>query len=1214
MFRRENAKTGSQEDETKMNGGPGNSDLGQLQATMQAIEIACSSIQINVNPAAAEATILSLRQSPRPYQACQFIIENSQLPNARFQAAGAIRDAAIREWSFLSPDERKSLISFCLSYVMKHASSPDGYVQAKISSVAAQLLKRGWLEFIAAERDGFFSEIQLAVVGKHGLDVQFTGINFLESLVSEFSPSTSTALGLPREFHEQCRTSLEHDYLKKFYCWALEAAQSVTTAIINSDTAESEARVCSTALRLMLQVLNWDFSSSGGRVAKNSIDVFSFVAKEDSNSAYTLVQPGPSWRDVLITSGHIEWLLGLYGVLREKFSYKAYWIDCPLAVSARKLIVQLCSLTGTIFPSDAGHSQGKHLLQLISGIIQWIDPPNVVAKAIECGRSESELLDGCRGLLSVAAVTNPVSFDQLLKHIRPFGTLSLLSALMCEVVKDLMIKDLDEEPWSWVARDILLDTWTTLLTDTNSPGVKLLLPPEGINAAANLFFLIVESELKAASASEEKEDYFQASVAGDPSLLVIYLDLSFSVFWIVFIYFFFEALSDSFFSFFSPFVAMDERLSSYALIARAAIDVTIPFLTGLLSERFARLHQGSATNDPTTTMEELYSLLLITGHVLADEGEGETPLIPMAIETRFPDCTETDKHPVVVLSWSIIKFAEQSLDPNMRAAFFSPRLMEAIIWFLARWSSTYLMITGEMQSCTNSVDEATLLQMQHSRKALLSFSAEYTQGKMLLDVIVRISLTTLISYAGEKDLQALTCYQLLGGVVRRKNICSHLVTLDSWRELAHGFTNERVLFSLNASHQRSLAQTLVLSASGIRDSVEAHKYIKDLTSHMTSYLNDICGKNDIKSLSQKPDVIHVVTCILERLRGASSASEPRTQKAIYEMGFSVMQSILKLIEVYKDESAVVYLLLKLVVDWVDGQIIYLEPHETALVIDFCMHLLQLYSSHNIGKISVSVSSSLLSEANDEKYKDLRALLQLLQKLCTKDMVDVSSATSEDQQTSISQVIYVGVHIVSPLITIDMLKYPKLSLCSAVAYAGGVSRNDSKLNHEAFGHISGTLDFGLHHQDEEIVGMCLSSLRAIAFYHYKERAAGRDGLGPHATSYKDANGNFQDGILSRFLRSLLQLILFEDYSTDLVGAAADALFPLILCDHDLYQRLGNELVERQPNSMFKARMASALHSLTTSDGLSPSADRSNMRKFRKNLNRFLVDVRGFLRII
>lgn len=36
---------------------------------------------------------------------------------------------------------------------------------------------------------------------------------------------------------------------------------------------------------------------------------------------------------------------------------------------------------------------------------------------------------------------------------------------------------------------------------------------------------------------------------------------------------------------------MDERLSSYAFIARAAIDVAIPLLTSQFSERFAMLHQ-----------------------------------------------------------------------------------------------------------------------------------------------------------------------------------------------------------------------------------------------------------------------------------------------------------------------------------------------------------------------------------------------------------------------------------------------------------------------------------------------------------------------------------------------------------------------------------------------------------------------------------------------
>lgn len=47
--------------------------------------------------------------------------------------------------------------------------------------------------------------------------------------------------------------------------------------------------------------------------------------------------------------------------------------------------------------------------------------------------------------------------------------------------------------------------------------------------------------------------------------------------------------------------------------------------------------------------------------------------------------------------------------------------------------------------------------------------------------------------------------------------------------------------------------------------------------------------------------------MLERLRGAASASEPRTQKPIYELGFSVMNPILVLLEVYKHEVAVPYI-------------------------------------------------------------------------------------------------------------------------------------------------------------------------------------------------------------------------------------------------------------------------------------------------------------------
>ncbi|CAL1382927.1 unnamed protein product [Linum trigynum] len=1150
-------------------------DLAQLQSTMHAIELACSSIQMHTNSAAAEATLLSLNQSTRPYKLCQFILDNSQVANARFQAASAIRDAAMREWSSLTGDDKKGLIGFCLCYVMQRASSPEGYVQAKVSSVAAQLMKRGWLEFTVAEKETFLHQVNQAIIGIHGIDVQFSGINFLESLVSEFSPSTSSAMGLPREFHEQCRKSLELHYLKTFYCWAKDAAVSVSARISESGTEVPEVKVCTGSLRLMLQILNWEFQPNVTS-AKAGINVFSPGVRSDltasKRSDCNVAQPGAAWRDALISSGHVGWIVSFYAALREKFSTGRYWLDCPVAVSARKLIVQFCSLAGTVFLSGDEHMQQNHLLQLLSGIIHWIDPPDAIAQAIESGRSESEVLDGCRALLAIATVVNPILFDHLLKSIRPFGTLTLLSNLMSEVIKVQMTKRSDDETWSWEARDILLDTWTALLMPVDTSAGNTMLPLDGINAAANLFAMIAESELKSASASaldeDDGDDYLQASIS-----------------------------------------SMDERLISYALIGRAAVNVTIPLLTRLFSERVALLHQGRGIMDPTPTLEELYSLLLIIGHILADEPEGETPLIPNSIQSDFADTVETQNHPVVILSVSIIKFAEQSLNPEMRAAVFSPRLMEAVIWFLARWSCTYLL--------SEEIGESDLHLLQNSRKTLLSFFGEYNQGKSILDIIVRVSVTTLLSYPGEKNLQALTCFQLLHALVRRRHICSSLVLLDSWRALARAFTNEEALFLLNSVNQRSLAQTLVLSASGIKNSESANQYVRDLMGHATKYLIELSNKSDLKIISQRPDVILPLSCLLERLRGAARASEPRTQRALCEMGFSIMTPVLVLLEVYKNESTVIYMLLKCVVDWVDGQIAYLESRETAAVVEFSIRLLQLYSSHNIGKISISLSSNLISEANTEKYKDLRALLQLLSSFCSKDLVDFSLDSDESQSTNIAQVVYLGMHIVNPLISLELLKYPKLchdyfALLSHMleVYPETVGRLDS----EAFLHVLGTLDFGLHHQDTEIVNMCLRSLKALAAYHYKETTSGNLGLGSHATPVKDPRGDMQDGVLSRFLRLLLQLLLFEDYSPDLVSPAADALFPLILCEQELYQKLANELIERQVNPSFKSRLSSAFHMVTNANQLSCNLDRMNYQRFRKNVNAFLVEVRGFLRTV
>lgn len=1167
-----------------MQGFPGPpADLSQLRSTMQAVEHACSSIQMHMNPTESESVIVSLRQSPMPYQPCRYILENSLLPIARFQAAGAIRDAAIREWGILTDENKRSLILFCLCYVMEHASATEAYVQTKVSAVAAQLIKRGWQDFAYAEKVAIFSEVKQAILGIHGVDAQFSGINFLESLVSEFSLSTSTAMGLPSEFHEQCLSSLELNYLKEFYSWAKEAALSVTAKIAGPGATVLEDKVCSAALRLMFQILNWNFKHTSIALDSSAISSSSGIRLDTAllkKFERQLIQPGLAWHDTLISSGHTAWLLNLYATLRQKHSVDVIWLDSPLAVSARQLIVQLCSVTGTIFPSaeDNGQMQIKHMLQILSAIIQWVEPQDAISEAFNSGRSGSEVVDACHALLSFATLTTTMLFDNLLRSLRPFGTLHLLSTLTGEVVKANAMDYNEEETWTSEALDILLETWSVILgradTDNNTLSV------EGLTAAANLFNVIVESHLHAAaeSAFEDDDDcsHFHASVS-----------------------------------------KRDELLGSYALIARVTADTAIPLLIKLFSERVALLNQIHGGSDPTRTLEELYWLLLISGHVLTDSGEGETVLVPAVLLVKFSEIMEEAHHPVVALSWLILNFARLCLDSESRTSFFSPRLMEAVVWFLARWVDTYLMpldVTRGQIDITGQGGQPNGPQL--SKRVIFNFAGENDQGKLVVDLIIRISVITLTSYPGENELQTLSCRKLLGALVRRKNVCVHLVGSGSWCDLAKSFANEKSLLSVTARLQRSLAEILICAASGFKDLEASNQYVRELMGPAATHLVDISSRKDLKSVAQQADAIHVVCCLLERLRGAARATQPRTQKAIFEMGLFIMNPLLTLLEVYKNQSAVIYLLLKFVVDFVDGQVAFLNAKDTSTLVSFCIRLLQIYSSHNIGKMSVSLSTSLCNEAYAEKYKDLRALLQLLTNICSKDLVDFSSGSDEKDSPDIAEVIYVGFHIVTPLITPDLLKYPKLcrDYFALVSHILEVyPEKVAQLNKESFAQIVGTVDFGIQHQDTDVVSMCLGAVSALASYHYKERIAGKEGLGAHVVSSQQSNGESHENILRHFLQLLLHLLLFEDFRIELAGSVADALFPLLLCEQDLYQRLVQELVERQLTVELKTRLANALHSLTSSNQLSSSLDRANRQKFRKNLLTFLTEVSGFMRI-
>ncbi|GJN20859.1 hypothetical protein PR202_gb08288 [Eleusine coracana subsp. coracana] len=1101
-----------------MQGFPGgNPDPQQLQATMLAIEQACSLIQVRFRISLLANKLNSVWSCVlvRGSVLCSFgaavldlapRAETSQMPNARFQAAGAIGDAAIREWGILADDNKRSLILYCLNYVMEHASSPDGYVQSKVSAVAARLLKRGWVEFPDQDKATIFFEVEQSIRGIHGPNRQFAAINFLENLISEFSPLTASAMGLPKEFHEQCEWSTEVHFLK------------------------------------MLKI------NSGLR--SDTINLKKFER--------SLVKPGSMWREILISSGHTTWVLNFYTTLRQKYSYDTLWVDSPLSVSCRQLIVQLCSLAGSVFPNDNGDAQVNHLMHILAAAVLWIEPPDAIAASIRNGGSESEFIDGCHVLLSVASLTTTSLFDNLLKSIRQYGTINLLSALTAEAVKSVLDNQSEEETWGSDALDILLETWNVILGDVDAD--KTPISADGALAASSLFKIIVDSHLKAAAADSAFEDtddteYFHVSVS-----------------------------------------KRDEQLALYALIARAAADTTIPYLAQLFSERFARLSQKNGESDPTQTLEELYWLLLITSHVLTDSGEGETLLIPEALQAGFPNVFEAAQHPVVTLSWSIINFTRQCLDPGIRAKFFSPRLMECQGFLPASvanlppksYSDMSLrelidLLKARLEAKEKAANGAAVLAQSimvvpAAKEKKVECAAVLIQTAMVVPETAtpssslflaapfvplrrkktkkrKVTAAPLPLSPSRQPMACLWTYHLCSftyGVV----VISPEQTLrdppegaleglrrgpralttyqgenelqDSWRDLTRAFASGRSLLSLSGRLQRSLAETLACAAACIEDPEASAQYLRELMGPVAGCLVENASRSDLKSVAQQADVTYMVCCLLERLRGAARAAQPRTQKVLFEMGHTVMNSLLTLLEAYKNQSTVVYMILKFVVDFVDGQAVFLDAKETSAL------------------VMLSLSSSLRNESQAEKYKDLRALLRLLTNICSKDLVGFLSDSDEGSPDIAEIGNYIPEHYAfksfskfchlcwscTPLISLDLLKYPKLS-------------------RDYFVLTSHLLEV-YPEKDSDIVERCLAGANALASYHFREKLGGRGGLDSQLMESEGSHGKVQERISSHFLRLILQLLLFEDFRVELAGSAADALLPLLFCEQELYQ--------------------------------------------------------------
>ncbi|CAD7696668.1 unnamed protein product [Ostreobium quekettii] len=1120
-----------------------------MEAVKAIFEQACEDFKDPAKSLAASRVLVDIRDHPDLILACQQILHTSPSPDTQFQAAVALREATARRWDSLPQEQRHGVQGQAMAHALAAARDPGAKVVVSgLVGLLAVLLKRAWGDMSQGERAAYFEGLERTVAGAGNVHARRVGIQILESIVTEFAPITATPLGLSWGYHEMCRASLEESFLKDIFRHAVH---------IGSDAARSgaaamgtDAGTCSACLALLCSIIGWDFRPDGLAAPGSA----SQATGRPGSDAMRL-RPPASWSDVLLAPATTAWLVELLSGFRTMGD-----VTRQLMTHARQLLVLLCSISGDIFNGQQGGREARlsYLHQILQALLAWIQPPEAaVQKAANV--DDEELTDGCRAIFALALGHTAADLQCAAPpdQVPGGGILGRISGLLlaCIAVGGLH----EEAVGTWVGNctDMLLEAWSNLVQSGSQSQTSVnALPQEISSCSASIFQSLAEASLREACEGAHKDlDEGDKGCSGP--------------------------------------CGSDDALARAAVVGRACGASSLPLLTRLLNDRRERLLQCSASGqDPSATLEELVWLLSTSACVLADAGEGETPLVPQAIsEALQGQQAWGGGDPVEGLSNAILGVVSLCLDSTTRAAI-SPRLMEVAVWSLARWADTYLL----------SSEDALGLAMKAA-------FGQGPRGAAALSVSVRVVQACFQHYPGENDLHALVASKLLRVLTRRPPLCCELWKSDDWKAFVQLMSADHFR-KVNDKAIRLAMQSLYISISGTNDCSAAKESASTLMGHSASQLANLPQNPNLHKIAAHPQVADEVCRQLEALRGAARGTAEAANHAVWAMFSALFQPLLQVMEAFRAYTNVTYLILKLAGEVMDSQSPYLDSANTQALFQWMLALIKLYSKHNLGAVSLEAAKALREGREEEKCRDLRALLKMVTNMSDLRSMHGVLFDANGKSVDFAEAVLLGLNIVVPLMNRELLMYPRLctpffDLLSHVleAYPGQVAA----LPTAPFLGLMAALEHGLNHADIAVTQACLEGLAGMMRFQYE---ALKMGGGAELAGHRFEGG---EGVPAHFLRLLFQKLLLEDRSAGLTDLCAAPLLPIILCDPPAFDAVCASMAPPGGDSRASEAMGRAAGELMQigAAGGDPMSRQARGR-FRSNLGKFVGDVRGALR--